>query len=99
MAKNSNSGRRRSMSSIMNFLSYVAVIFVGIALLISLILDWTNSSSDVANAFQLIATILSYIVIGVLSFYYARTKRNVWFLVAWAIAIVLILLFFVFQVI
>jgi len=83
-------------SRFMNFLAYVAIIFVGIALIISLIFNWADGSAEVARAFEIIANLLAYIAVGFYSYFYARSKRNIWFLIAWVVAVVLIIVFFVF---
>ena len=80
--------------SFMGFISYTAVILIGIALLLSRVLP--ASAVRVANAFELIALILSIIVVGFASFFFAsrRPRNRVWWMVSWAIAITLIIVAF-----
>ena len=76
--------------SFMSFLSYCVIIFIGIALLIAIVLP--ASAQGVADAFRLIAFVMSIIVVGFLSFFFVmrRPTRRIWWMVSWAVAITLI---------
>ena len=82
-------------SNILHVLSYFAVVFVGVALLLSVILSKINvdALAVVANALNVLAQLMAYIVIIAHSFGYARS-HGTWWLVAWAVAVVLIVVFF-----
>ena len=77
----------------MGFLSYVAVIFIGIALLISSLI----AEGSVTQALDTIALLLSVIVVGFLSFFFAarRAHNRIWWLISWAVAVTLIVVAFI----
>ena len=79
-------------SKIFRFLSFIAVVCVGISLLLSAVL---GVGSDIGAAFKMIGDILSYVVVLFASFSYVVYKRNVWFYVGWVGSLVLIVLFFI----
>lgn len=79
-------------TNILNVLSYVSVICVGLALLIGWLLSFINGAGTVAAAFNIIAEVLAYIVVACYSFSFARAK-GIWWLIAWVVAVVLIVVF------
>ena len=83
-----------SKTSILNVLSYCSVVFVGIALLLSWLLSVFDVTASVVNALNVLAQVMAYIVVACHSFGYARA-RGTWWLVAWAVAVVLIVVFLV----
>ncbi|MCL2756010.1 MAG: hypothetical protein FWE45_03070 [Firmicutes bacterium] len=89
----SSSGRGRG-SALLNLLSFIAVVFVGIALLISLIFNWAGGSESVSGAFSTIASVLALIVVGFYSFIYVRARRNLVMWIFWVVAVVLIVLYY-----
>lgn len=89
-----------SRANIMHVLSYFAVVFAGIALLLSVLLGKISSMAAVAHALDILAQFMAYIVVICQSFGYARARgvrggRSVWWLVIWAVAAALLVVFFV----
>ena len=80
----------------LNGLSYWAIVFVGIALLLQAIFNVINisASGTIVSALNILAQVMAYIVVAFYSFGYARS-RGTWWLVAWAVAVVLIVVFLV----
>jgi len=81
-------------SKLMNFIAYIAIIFIGIALMLAWL--FRDGGGELTRALQLIAQILAYAVVAYYSFMYARRKqerKQIWFLIAWAAAVVLIIVF------
>ena len=85
MSKNSSINWR----SFMNFIAYVAICCVGVALVLSKVLPFPA----LAGAFEKVAQILAYAVTAVSAFYYTRVKRHWAFIAVWLVAIVLIIVF------
>ena len=84
---------------ILHVLSYFAVVFAGLALLLSVLLGKISGAQTVAHALDILAQFMAYIVVICLSFGYARTRgvrggHSVWWLVVWACAAVLLVVFF-----
>ena len=76
---------------ILRVLAYIAVLCVGIALLISAIFKQVGGFANIVTALRTIAECLAYLVIACYSFNYARS-RGLWWLIAWVVAIVLIVI-------
>jgi len=83
-----------SRSSLLSVLSYLSVVGVGVALLLSWIFQMVGLTAQVVNALKILAEVMAYIVVAFHSFGYAR-RRGGWWLVIWAVAVVLIVVFLV----
>jgi len=85
-------------NSIINLGAFIAAIFIGVAL----ILTQVGFADNISNTLEQLATALAFIVVLVCSYVYAeyqwrrKSKKNgVWYIVAWAVAVVLIVLFYI----
>jgi len=83
--------RTKSNGWILHFLSFVAVILIGVSLLLSKI----HALGDVAHAFLVIANAIAYLIVAVTSVIYVSKKKNIWLWIVWTIAIVLIVISYV----
>jgi uncharacterized membrane protein YozB (DUF420 family) len=83
-----------SKSSLLSVLSYLSVVGVGVALLLSWIFQMVGLTAEVVNALNIIAEVLAYIVVACYSFGYAR-RRGGWWLAFWVVAVVMIVVFLV----
>ncbi len=81
-------------TGILNVLSYIAVIAVGVALLLSWIFKMAGLAGQLVTALNIIAQCLAYLVVACYSFSFARAK-GIWWLIAWVVAVVLIVVFLV----
>jgi hypothetical protein len=80
-----------SSRSFINLLSYIAIVAIGVAL----ILGRLKLGADLSASLLDIANWIAYIVVAVYSYLWAAAKTgrgHVWYIVAWAVAIVLIVL-------
>ncbi len=83
----------------LNFMGFVATMCIAVALVISLIISLFGETkgipgfqiNDVVSAFTFIANVLAYFITIIAGFYYAKSKRNVWFMVLQVIGTVLII--------
>lgn len=82
---------RYGLRSFANLLAYIAVILVGVALIIRSVF----SGSVVAYWVKFAADIIAYVMLAVSSFAYARSRRNVIYIVLWLAAIVLIVVSYI----
>ena len=81
---------------LLNFLGFVATIIIAIAVVIAFIFKEGVSSlgfSNVQTALVFIASVIAYFITAVSGFYYARSKKNIAFLITWIVAVVLITVF------
>ena len=74
-----------------NFLAYCGIVLIGLVLLLNTIFK----PGEFTRALSLIANVIAYIIVAISAFYYAKSKRNFWFLLVWIIAIVLIIVFYI----
>ena len=84
---------------VMNFLGFVATMLIALALVISLIVSLFQETkgipgfqiTDVVSALTVFSCILAYFITTVSGFFYARSKRNVGFMVAQVLGTIIIL--------
>ena len=91
MAKSSNARWR----GFMNWFAFVALMFIGVSLFISALFDGGN---DIRRALETLAQIMAIIVVAFYAFIYAHKKwgqKQIWFIIAWTIAVVLVVLFYI----
>ena len=81
-----------SSTKILDCIAYFAIMFIAIALLLQVIF---KGNVSVADAFQEIGECIAYIVAIWLGFYWTRRKRNIWWLICWIIATVLIVVLYI----
>jgi len=81
----------KSAGWLTNLISFVAVICIGVALILGKI----GFLSEIAGALLIIAQTIAYVVVTIVSFFYVYKKRNVWIWITWAVAVVLIVLYYI----
>lgn len=96
-----NAGSKKSLTGVFNFLSFIAISLIGVALVIALILhligvQGNGSIGQLSAAIKLVAQIISYILVSYYSFLYVKTKRHWAYWVVWAVALVLIIVSLIF---
>lgn len=99
----SSTSTKRSWSStkILDCVGYFAIIFIAIALILQA--AFKSNVPSVAQAFQSIGECFAYIICIWLGFYWAMRKchgnwnrRNVWWLIGWIVATVVIIVLYIF---
>ena len=95
MAQNTNSvsSQKPAKSSrwLLNLFCFIAVVCIGISLILSKI-SWF---SKIASALTMIAQILSYSALIIISSFYIVKRRNLWLWILWAVSVVLIVVYFI----
>ena len=81
--------------SFVSFLSYIAIAFIAIALILGKILGAVGLSSTVVGARNLIAQIIAYAITAVYAFAYAKSRKSIGWMVAYIIFVVAIIIFLV----
>ncbi len=76
--------------TIINFIGYVALIIIALALVVVYILK----PGKVTSAVTTVAELLAYAVVTLVSFSYAKSKRNMIFMAIWFVATVLLLVMY-----
>lgn len=90
--KKSQKSSKSSYNKLMDALSFIAVCVGGIALLVAFILGKLGISASIVGILQMIANIIGWIVLCLLSANYIKNKRKIWLWVIWAVAAVMIVI-------
>ena len=88
----------RNRNGLLALMSFVAIMCVGLALLIAAIVGRTGGGIFTVNSFEtalfLIANVIAYTVISIFAFFFANAQRGnmrVGCLIAWTVAITMII--------
>lgn len=81
--------------SVVNFLSYIAIAFVAVALILARVFGWIGGLDNVVRAMELIAQIIAYAITAVFAFYYAKGRKSIGWMIAYVIFVVIIVVFLV----
>lgn len=76
-----------------NFLAYLAIVLVALALILEYVLGALGVSATVVGAMSTIAQFISYAITSVFGFFYAKSKKSIAFMITYIIAVVLIVVF------
>ncbi len=78
-----------------NFMAYLAIAFIAVALILGKILSAVGLSSTVVGALNLLAQIIAYTITAVFAFFYAKSKRHIAWMICYIIFVIAILVFLV----
>ncbi len=81
--------------SVVNFLAYIAIAFVAVALILAKVFDWIGGMANVVSAMTLIAQIIAYAITAVFAFYYAKNRKKMGWMIAYVIFVVIIVVFLI----
>lgn len=79
--------------SFVSLMSYLAIAFIAIALILGKIFSAVGMSSVIIEALSLIAQFIAYTITAVFAFSYAKSKKNIGWMVAYWIFVVAIVVF------
>lgn len=101
--KNNKQPRTWSSTKILDCLAFFAIIFIAIAMIFRL--AFKQNTPEVASAFASIGECMAYIICMWLGFYWVMrnkgsgwNKHNVWWLISWIVATVVIIVVYIFAV-
>ena len=80
-----------SLRSVANVLAYLGVILVAASLIVSSLFQGYQFSYILSR----IASLISYILLIISSFMYAKSRRSVVYLIVWLVAVVLIVVSYI----
>ena len=75
-----------------NFMAYISVALIATVLIVGKLLGWLINPSILA-VLNLIAQIIAYVITAVFAFSFAKSKRNIGWMVAYIIFVILIIVF------
>ncbi len=81
---------KNNFSKVINFIAFIGLVVVAGVLVLQTIF---SNQLDLITAFRIIGESIAYLVTAISAFFYVRSKRNVWWYVAYTVAVVLILVF------
>ncbi len=81
--------------SLVSFLSYIAIAFIAVALILGKIFSLVGLSSSVVNALSLIAQVIAYSITAVYAFAFAKSKKHIGWMIAYIIFVIAIIVFLV----
>ncbi len=79
--------------SFVNFIAYVAVALIAIALILGKVFSAIGVSFTVINAMNLVAQFIAYAITAVFAFAYAKERKNIGWMIAYIIFVVAIIVF------
>lgn len=80
--------------SVLNFLAYISIAFIAVALVVGRLLGWLINPS-LLNAITLISQFIAYALVAVFAFYFAKSKKSIGWMVAYIIFVVVIIIFMI----
>ncbi len=76
-----------------NFLAYLAIMLIAVALIVQYVLNAFEVSSNVVSAMNTIAQFIAYAITAVFAFYFAKSRRSIGYMIAYVVAVILIVVF------
>jgi len=78
-----------------NFMAYLAIAFIAVALILGKILGAVGLSSTVVGALDLIAKVIAYAITAVFAFAYAKSRKHIAWMIAYVLFVIAIIVFVV----
>ncbi len=78
-----------------NFLAYIAIAFIAVALVLGKILSAVGLSSSVISALNLVAQVIAYTITAVFAFSYAKSRKHIGWMIAYILFVIAIIVFLV----
>ena len=91
MARRSSS---RSTGSWLALFSFIAVMLLGLALVLSFVFGWIDGMGGIVGYIERVALGIAICIPLVLSYHEARRKSQTWFIL-WVVATVLVVVFYI----
>jgi len=83
---------KNNWSKFVNCIAFIGLIIISVCLIMQRIF---NSQGELTRALGIIGQAIAYLITAISAFFYVRTKRNVWWYVAYTVAAVLVVVFMV----
>ena len=78
-----------------NFMAYLSVAFIAVALILGKILGAVGLSSSIVSALNLLAQVIAYTITAVFAFFYAKSRKHIAWMICYIIFVVAIIIFFI----
>ena len=80
---------KNNFSKVINFIAFIGLALVALVLILQKIF----ADGNLLNALRTVGESIAYTITAISAFFYVRTKRNVWWYVAYTVAVVLVIVF------
>ena len=77
------------LKKLVNATAFFGLMFLAVAL----ILDYFNLLGSISSLLTAVANMVAYVVIAINAFFYAKTKRNIAYMLSYVVAVVLLVIF------
>ena len=81
---------KNNFSKIIDCIAFVGLVLVAVVLVLQKIFSGDGSF---ISALRTVGESIAYTITAISAFFYVRTKRNVWWYVAYTVAVVLVIVF------
>ncbi len=78
-----------------NFMAYLAVAFIAVALILTKIFSVFEVSNTITSALTLIAQIIAYTITAVFAFFYAKSRKHIAWMICYVLFVVAIIVFLI----
>jgi len=78
-----------------NLMAYISIAFIATSLILTKILGALEVGSALIGALDLIAQVIAYSITAVYAFFFAKTRKNIGWLIAYVVFIVAIIFFII----
>ena len=78
-----------------SFMAYIAIAFIAVALILGKIFSAFPKLATVTSALTLIAQIIAYTITAVYAFYYAKSKKQIGWMIAYVLFVIAIIVFLI----
>ena len=80
---------KNNFGKIINCIAFIGLTIVAIVLVLQKIF----SDGQLINALRIVGESIAYTITAISAFFYVKSKRNVWWYVAYTVAVVLVIVF------
>ena len=84
---------KANLGKVVNFIAFIGLAMVAIVLVLQKIVQ-----GEIIGALRTVGEAIAYFVTAISAFFYVKSKRNVWWYVAYAVAVILVVIFMVIRV-
>ena len=78
-----------------NFMAYIAIAFIAVALILSRIFAAFDMNATIISAISLVAQVIAYAITAVFAFYYAKSKKQIGWMIAYILFVIAIIVFLI----
>lgn len=83
---------KKNWNKLFEFVAFVGLILIAVVLILQKVF---SSNGALTNAMQIIGQSIAYFITAVSAYFYVRSKRNIWWFIAYAVAAVLVVVFMI----